>query len=96
MYVKFNMSPYLLFVSGKNCRIGVNFIIYPHTTNSHGRCCPWLRTVFWGSFSVKKRVLPPHSCQVLALRGYFDCWGCVSDIVGSCLTLKKRVLCCEN
>lgn len=26
MYVKFNMSPYLLFVSGKNCRIGVNFI----------------------------------------------------------------------
>lgn len=26
LYVKFNMSPYLLFVSGKNCRIGVNFI----------------------------------------------------------------------
>lgn len=57
------------------------FTLIPH---------PWLRPVFWGSFSVKKRVLPPHSCQVLALRGYFDCWGCVSDIVGSYLTLKKR------
>lgn len=70
--------------------------LYPHTTNSHGRCCPWLRTVFCGSFSVKKRVLPPHSCQVLAFRGYFDCWGCVSDIVGFYLTLKRREWCCEN